>query len=154
MAERHISARELGLETGLAAGDEGALFKWLVASLLFGKPIQQRIAEQAYRVIVEQQQRDTPRKLSQCSKSELVRLLGQAHYVRYDFSTAERLLQLCQRLTRDYDGQVSQIRQQSANREEFEARLSAFNGIGPKTIEIFMRQAGAGLFPPSAVSSP
>lgn len=150
MAEGHISARELGLEQGLATADERALFKWLVASLLFGKPIQQRIAEQAYRVIVEQQQRDTPSRLGQCSKAELVRMLGQAHYVRYDFSTAERLLKLCERLHREYDGKVRHIRAQSANRSEFEQRLEAFDGIGPKTVEIFMREAATGLFPQAA----
>lgn len=150
MTERQVSARDLGLDQGLVSADERALFKWLVASLLFGKPIQQAIAEQAYRVIVEQQQRDTPRKLGQCSKAELVRMLGQAHYVRYDFSTAERLLKLCERLHRDYGGKVRQIREQSVDRHDFEQRLGAFDGIGPKTIEIFMREAGAGLFPQAA----
>lgn len=150
MVERQIGARELGLDQGLASADERALFKWLVASLLFGKPIQRRIAEQAYRVIVEQQQRDTPSRLGGCSKAELVRMLGQARYVRYDFSTAERLLKLCERLHREYDGKVRHIREQSADRHEFEQRLEAFDGIGPKTVEIFMRDAAAGLFPQAA----
>lgn len=38
-------------------------------------------------------------------------------------------------------GQVSHIHQASENRKDLEGRLAEFNGIGPKTIEIFMREA-------------
>ncbi|MBD9484021.1 DNA methylase [Pseudomonas sp. PDM14] len=146
MVVRHVTAQQLGLDKGLAEADDDALFKWLIASFLFGKPIQQRIAEQAYRVIVEQQQLDTPRKLGTSSKGQLVRMLGQAHYVRYDHSTAERLLKLCRTLIDEYDGKLSTMRQRSPDRAVFEHHLLAFEGIGPKTVEIFMREAAAGLY--------
>lgn len=146
MARKKITAHQLGLDKGLARANEGALFKWLIASFLFGKPIQQAIAEQAYRVIVEEHQRDTPRKLGNCSKAQLVDMLGQAHYVRYDNSTAERLLKLCEKLKDEYGGKVTTLHQQSADRSEFEQRLKAFEGIGPKTVEIFMRDAGSALY--------
>lgn len=141
MAAKHISAEQLGLADGLARAEEAALFKWLVASFLFGKPIQQQIAEQAYRVIVEKNQRDTPRKLANCSKAELVGMLGQAHYVRYDNSTAERLIELGSTLNEDYGGKVGAIHAQSQNRTDFEQRLQAFTGIGPMTVQIFMHEA-------------
>ncbi|HWV10075.1 DNA methylase [Pseudomonas sp.] len=146
MPARQITARQLGLDDGLAQGRDDALFKWLIASFLFGKPIQQRVAEQAYRVIVEQHRRDTPRKLGGCSKAELVRMLGQAHYVRYDLSTADRLAKLCDRLENAYAGSVRELHRQSVDRQDFEARLLAFEGIGPKTVEIFMREAGPVLY--------
>lgn len=145
MPDTHISARQLGLDEGLAQGRDDALFKWLIASFLFGKPIQQRIAEQAYRVIVEQQRLDTPRKLGSCSKAELVRMLGQARYVRYDLSTAERLVKLCHKLEADCAGSLGTLHRHSADRHDFEQRLLAFEGIGPKTVEIFMREAGPAL---------
>ncbi|MGE8498882.1 MAG: DNA methylase [Pseudomonas sp.] len=146
MPDKHISARQLGLEDGLAEGRDDALFKWLIASFLFGKPIQQHIAEQAYRVIVEQHQRDTPRTLGNSSKAELVRMLGQARYVRYDLSTADRLLKLCKKLNDEYAGTLGNLQQESGDRSEFERRLLAFEGIGPKTVEIFMREAGPVLY--------
>lgn len=146
MAGKRITAQQLGLDQGLARADEDALFKWLIASLLFGKPIQQPIAEQAYRIIVEQQGRDTPRTLGNSSHAELVRMLGQAHYVRYDNSTAERLLKLCAKLDKEYGGRVGVLLERSADQGEFEKRLLAFEGIGPKTVEIFMREAGPALF--------
>ncbi|UQS16666.1 DNA methylase [Pseudomonas sp. HS6] len=125
---------------------ESALFKWLLASFLMGKRIQADIAAQAYRVIVERYQRDTPRKLGHCTHRELVRMLGEAHYVRYDETTARRLLALAVRLNSEYAGQVTKIIEASTDRRDFERRLQAFDGIGPKTVEIFMREAGEVLF--------
>ncbi|WP_371920099.1 DNA methylase [Pseudomonas sp. F(2018)] len=146
MSEKRITAQQLGLAEGLARASDAALFKWLVASFLFGKPIQQSVAEQAYRIIVERHQRDTPQRLGGSSKAELVRMLGEARYVRYDRSTAERLLKLCRKLDEQYDGKLSVMRQQSSDREDFERRLAEFEGIGPKTVEIFMLEAAGGLY--------
>lgn len=150
MARKHITADQLGLSKGLANAEEDALFKWLIASFLLGKPIQQHIAEQAYRVIVERHRCNTPHKFASSSKAELVRMLGVAHYVRYDNSTADRLQKLANKLLDEYGGRVTEMYKQSANRQAFEQRLSGFTGVGPRTVEIFMREAGAGLFPPKA----
>ncbi len=146
MTERRISAQQLGLAMGLAVADEKALFKWLLASFLFGKPIQQSVAERAYRVLVEQHGLDSPARLARCSQQELVRLLGQARYVRYDISIADRLLRLSRKLLAEYDGSVIAICRQSSDQHDFAMRLLAFEGIGPKTVEIFMREAEVGLY--------
>nr|WP_301303434.1 DNA methylase [Pseudomonas fluorescens] len=130
----------------LRRNDEDGLFKWLLASFLMGKRIQAEIAAQAYRVIVDQHGRDTPRKLAHCSHRELVAMLGEAHYVRYDETTAERLLALARRLNDEYAGKVSNMLEASTDRQAFEKRLAEFDGIGPKTVEIFMREASAVLF--------
>lgn len=135
---REISATELGIDTSQG---EGELFKWFIASFLFGKRIQQDIAADTYRVIVEKHKRDTPRKICNCSWQELVNMLGEGRYVRYDESTAERLLKLCNKLNTEYGGKLGNIREQSKDRKELEKRLGEFEGIGPKTIEIFMREA-------------
>lgn len=139
-----ISAQDLQID--LRGANEAALFKWLVASFLMGKRIQGAIAANAYKVVVEQHQRDTPQKLSHCTHRQLVVMLGQAHYVRYDETTASRLLALASKLNNEYAGKVSNIVGASADRQAFEKRLSEFEGIGPKTIEIFMREAAALLF--------
>ena len=73
-------------------------------------------------------------------------MLGQAHYVRYDETTASRLLALANKLNTEYDGKVSNIVTVTADRQAFEKRLSEFEGIGPKTIEIFMREAATVLY--------
>jgi endonuclease III len=133
-----ISAEDLGID--MSEG-EGALFKWFLASFLFGKRIQQDIAAEAYRVIVDKHKRDTPRKLGNCSWQQLVDMLGEGHYVRYDESTAERLLKLCEKLDQEYDGKLGRIHELSESRKDLEKRLADFEGVGPKTVEIFMREA-------------
>ena len=135
-----INAADLGLH--LRKGDEASLFKWFLASFLFGKRIQQDIARQTYEVIVEKHGRDTPRKLCNCSWQQLVDMLGEGNYTRYDESTAERLLEMCHKLNEEYGGKVGAIFEQSENRKELEKRLEQFKGIGPKTVEIFLREAG------------
>ena len=134
-----ISAQDLKID--LESADEEALFKWLVASFLMGKRIQAEIAAEAYRVIVDKHHRDTPRKLDHSTHRELVAMLGEAHYVRYDETTSARLLALAHKLNNEYAGKVSNIVDASADRQDFENRLAAFEGIGPKTVEIFMREA-------------
>ena len=139
-----ISAHDLQID--LQGANEAGLFKWLLASFLMCKRIQGSIAAQAYRIIVEQHQRDSPQKLAHCTHRELVVMLGQAHYVRYDETTASRLLALANKMNAEYHGKVSNIVAASADRKAFEKRLSEFEGIGPKTIEIFMREAAPELF--------
>ncbi|MBD8494992.1 DNA methylase [Pseudomonas syringae] len=139
-----ITARTLGIE--FTPDPEKGLFLWLLASFLIGKRIQADIAVDTWRVIVERHGRDTPLKLGQCTHRELVAMLGEGHYTRYDESTAERLLALVDTLKRDYHGQVSGIYRASADRHDVEKRLLAFKGIGPKTVEIFMREAAGVLY--------
>jgi endonuclease III len=134
-----ISARDLKID--LKNANEEGLFKWLVASFLMGKRIQAQIAAEVYRVIVDKHQRDTPRKLAHSTHRELVAMLGEAHYVRYDETTSARLLALAHELNTEYAGKVSNIVDACFNRQDFEKRLIAFEGIGPKTVEIFMREA-------------
>lgn len=139
-----ISATDLHIR--LDDANEEGLFKWLIASFLMGKRIQGPIAAKAYQVVVDKHQRDTPRKLANCTHRQLVAMLGEAHYVRYDETTASRLLALAHKLNDEYAGKVSNIVKASTDRDEFEKRLGAFEGIGPKTVEIFMREAGKVVF--------
>ncbi|TPG80279.1 DNA methylase [Pseudomonas arsenicoxydans] len=135
-----ISALDLNID--MESANEQGLFKWLVASFLMGKRIQAKIAAEAYRVIVVKHQLDTPRKLALSTHRELVAMLGEAHYVRYDETTAARLLALAHKINNEYAGRVSNILEASTDRRDFESRLTAFEGVGPKTVEIFMREGG------------
>jgi len=140
----HLSAHDLGFE--VRAQDEQSLFKWLLASFLFGKRISQTIAANTWRVLVETHGRDTPRKLCNCSHAQLVRMLGEGGYARYDESTADRLSLLCRKLIDEYGGSVIGIADAADSRADFERRLLAFKGVGPTTLRIFMREAKPALF--------
>lgn len=141
---KNINAADLNID--VQSGAEDALFKWFLASFLMGKRIQADIACNAYRVLVEKHHRDTPRKLANCTHRELVAMLGEAHYVRYDESTAHRLSSLSHRLVNEFGGKLSNVHEASENRPDFEKRLQSFDGVGPKTVEIFMREAGSVLY--------
>ena len=133
-----ITAQQLGIDVSRG---ESELFKWFIASFLFGKRIQRAIAAEAYRVLVERNRLDTPQRLRAAGQRRLVLLLGEARYVRYDESTAARLLKLCDKLESEYDGSLSRLRELGEARSGVERRLQEFEGVGPTTVEIFMREA-------------
>jgi len=137
--KHQIGARELGLAP--AKRKEKDLFAWLIASFLFGKRIQQDIAMAAYRVILEKHHIDSVRKMAACSHRQLVAMLGEGRYARYDESTADRLKALCTGLSSDYNGKVKHLVEQCTDAKELTHRLQSFKGIGPKTAEIFIREA-------------
>lgn len=141
----HMSAADLGL--CINEDDDAALFQWLLASFLFGKRISQKIAAATWRALVRTHGRDTPRKVCNCTHAQLVRILGEGGYARYDESTATRLSLLCRTLLDDYGGSVRGLAEACGSRAEFERRLRCFKGIGPVTAGIFMREAGSVLFP-------
>jgi hypothetical protein len=134
--KRKTSAVDLGID--LASKKEEELFKWLLACLLFGKPIQTSIAEQAYREIIAAGLSSVDAMLS-ADWDNLVRLLDRAHYVRYDFSTATKLLEISRELKRSC-GTVTNLIAQSKTPSELSARLQEFKNVGPVTARIFLRE--------------
>jgi len=135
----HLSptvAEELGLD--LSSRKEGELFKWFLACLLFAKPIQQEIAKRAYARLVSAGLRN-PDAVLAAGWDKLVELLDEAHYVRYDFSTATKLLDVCQELKQRY-GTVKRLIAAAKNSAELDFRLQEFKHIGPVTARIFTRE--------------
>ncbi|EKT4560296.1 MULTISPECIES: DNA methylase [Pseudomonas] len=131
-----VNACDLGIEVT----DVGGVFRWLMASFLMGKRIRSTVALRAYRILVDQQGLDTPQKLAQATHATLVRLLGQAGYARYDESTARRLHALGKKVDAELGVQLEALRDDPGC-ENFKRWLLSFEGIGPKTVEIFMREA-------------
>ena len=140
---RHLTARDLGFT--VEPGDEAALFKWLLASMLFGHRIAQTIAARTWRVLVDAGI-DTPHAVAGSRHAALVRMLGEGGYRRYDESTARRLARLGRTLVDDYGGRVLGIAERADDRADFERRVLAFDGIGPVTLRIFMREAGPAVY--------
>lgn len=139
MAKKQIGAAELGID--IASGRDQELFKWFMASFLFAKPIGRDIAARTYEVIAKKHGRDSPHKICDCSWQELVDMLGEGHYRRYDESTATRLLDMCRKLNDEYGGSLERLHDDSGSRAELERRLQSFKGVGPKAVQIFMREA-------------
>jgi endonuclease III len=137
MAKDTITAQELGINI---ERKERELFKWFLASYLFGKRIQQNVARQTWEVFMKHGI-DTPKKIASMTRQQLVDLLGEGHYRRYDESTAHNMLDMANTLVRDYHGNLLNMYDCCGDEKEFMKRLQKLKGVGPKTAEIFMRGA-------------
>ena len=113
-------------------------FRWFLASILFGARISEKIAIQTYKAF-ERHGIDSPDKVIAAGWDELVKILDEGGYVRYDFSTATKLLEIAHRIKDEY-GTLDNIYEQSATTEDLERRLIEFKGIGRVTVQIFLRE--------------
>lgn len=131
-------ARALGIELG--ADDPVERSKWLLAAVLYGAPIPEPLAtrtwgEFARRGIV------TPQRIAATGWDGLVAILDAGGYVRYDYKTATKLLQLSDALLRDYGGDVDALHVAADSPRDLENRLKALaKGIGDTTVGIFLRE--------------
>ncbi len=130
-----IYSKDLGIN--LKSGREKELFKWFLACLLFGKPIQQNVARKTY-FEFEKENLLSPDNILKAGWDKLVKVLDNGHYVRYDFSTATKLLEICKALKKHY-GSITNLMKQSKNKKELAKRLQEFKGVGPVTVKIFLR---------------
>ncbi|KAE8343849.1 hypothetical protein BDV24DRAFT_25875 [Aspergillus arachidicola] len=133
--KREIQATELGID--LSSRTESEYFKWFLACLLFGKPVQQGVAKRAFLELV-QEGITSPDAILAAGWDRLVEILDEGHYVRYDFSTATKLLDVAGAIKEEY-GTFGEMLKRFRSIEELEMRLQEFKGVGPKTVEIFMR---------------
>ena len=128
---KKIYSTELGIN--LESRKESEYFKWFLACLLFGRPIQQEVAKRTYFEFVKEKLL-TPKAILEAGWDELVRVLDNGHYVRYDFSTATKLLSVCNELLTKYSSITKLLKEKNVK-----ARLLEFKGIGPVTAGIFLR---------------
>ena len=135
MEQKKIYAKELGID--LSSKQEAEYFKWFLACLLFGKPIQQEVAKRTYFEFVNDGLTN-PDAIIQAGWDKLVEVLDKGHYVRFDYSTATKLLDVCRALKEKY-GTITNLLKQVQSIDELSSRLQEFKGVGPKTAEIFLR---------------
>ena len=133
--KRAIYSRDLGIN--LESRAEAEFFKWFLACLLFGKPIQQEVAKRAYLEFVKEGL-VSPDALLKAGWDRLVEVLDRGHYVRFDFSTATKLLEISQALNMRY-GSLTDLFKESRNTRDLIRRLKEFKGVGPTTTRIFLR---------------
>ncbi len=129
-------SRMLGID--LSRGDT-AYVKWLLASILYAKPIREESATRTYKAFEAAGIMDA-RSVVDAGWDRLVELLDKGGYARYDYSTADRLLDIFGRLRSEYGGSLERLYDASKDGEDLERRLIALGkGIGPVTVSIFLR---------------
>jgi len=133
--EGKIYSKDLGID--LKSGKESEIFKWFLACLLFGKPIQQEVAKRTY-FEFEKEGLLSSEEILKAGWDKLVEVLDRGHYVRYNFSTATKLLEICKKLKEKY-GNIKNLLKSAKNKKDLERKLLEFKGIGPVTTKIFLR---------------
>lgn len=131
-----LYSKELGID--VFSGQEKEIFKWFLASLLFGKPIQESVAKKTY-LEFKKAKILTAEAILKAGWDRLVEILDKGKYVRYDFSTATKLLEICKLLKAKY-GTLTNLHKQAKDSRDLEKRLMEFKGIGPITTNIFLRE--------------
>ena len=131
-------ASELGIE--LAAPDAGERFKWFLAAVLYGTRISESLASRTWREFAARGVLTAQRILA-TGWDGLVAILDAGGYVRYDYKTATKLLDVCDALMRDYGGSLDVLHAVAADPRDLEKRLKALGkGIGDTTVGIFLRE--------------
>ena len=125
-------------QLGIDLGREEHRFRWLLASILFSKRISSKIAQTTYREF-EKEDLVTPEAIINAGYDKVVQVLDAGGYVRYDFSTASNLLSMAERLKKKYSS-LSKLYDQAEDSIDLEKRLIEFRGVGPTTINIFLRE--------------
>jgi len=146
-------ARSLGIR--LAGGAEPEIFKWFLASFLYGARISTTIATRTYREF-ENRGVVTPASIQKTGWTGLVQILDAGGYVRYDFSTATNLLAISADLIERYGGKLGNVHAAAVDPRDLERRLMGIGkGIGPVTANIFLREL-RGIWPKAqtALSAP
>lgn len=134
----NLYSEQLGIN--IKNGDEEEIFKWFLASLLFGKRISENIAVRTYREF-ERAGVLSPKAVLAAGWNRLVEILDAGGYVRYDFGTATKLLEISKDLLTGYGEEpLTTIHRTAKNNNELESILQSFRGIGPVTTNIFLRE--------------
>ncbi|MGE4542732.1 MAG: hypothetical protein AB7D06_01360 [Pedobacter sp.] len=133
-----LFSEELGID--LPRCSDGELFKWLLATVLFGGPVSQDVARKTYRTFQKYQLLD-PMSISQAGWSHLVHpIMREGGYLRHDGVAASNVLEICNTLQEYYEGSLSQLHESAKDAKDLEFRLTSLRGIDPVTVNIFLRE--------------
>ena len=128
------------LGINLKTKDDGEIFKWFLASVLFGAPINETSVIRTYKCF-EKHGGLTPEKILETGWDGLVKILDEGGYTRYDFKTSDKLLEVMDNLLKKYKGSLNLIHEQASDSYDLEKRLKDLGkGVGAVTISIFLRE--------------
>jgi endonuclease III len=128
------------LGMNLDSGEDEEIFKWFLASVLFGAPITETSVIKTYKRF-QKYEVLTPERILETGWEGLVRILDEGSYTRYDFKTADKLLEVMQNLMEKYNGSLNLLHSKASNAKDLENGLKDLGkGIGDVTVSIFLRE--------------
>jgi endonuclease III len=138
--------REMGgtysadLGINLVSMESEEVFKWFLASILFGARVGEGIAMNTYREF-EKADVLSAHTILKTGWQGLVDILDRGGYVRYDFKTATKLLEVVKTLEEKYGGDLNRLHFFAQDERDVEKKLQGLGkGIGPVTVNIFLRE--------------
>ncbi|MEA2087554.1 MAG: DNA methylase [Candidatus Caldatribacteriota bacterium] len=138
LEKSELYSEELGIY--LKENNDKEIFKWFLASILFGARISETIAKNTYKTF-ERYNLLEPRKILKAGWDFLVNpIMREGGYVRYDEKTSTQILRNCEALLQKYRGSLKELHKEAQNSKDLENRLTSFYGIGPITTNIFLRE--------------
>lgn len=128
------------LKINLASKDNKEVFKWFLVSMLFGAPITETAVIKTYKCFRKHDVL-TPRRILDTGWDGLVKILDEGSYTRYDFKTADKLLEVMQNFVEKYSGSLSKLHEEASDTRDLENRLKSLGkGVGDVTVNIFLRE--------------
>jgi len=128
------------LGISLNSGKHDEIFKWFLASVLFGAPITETSVIKTYKCF-QKYEVLMPEGILETGWDGLVRILDEGSYTRYDFKTADKLLEVMRNLMEEYNGSLNLLHFNASNAKDLENGLKDLGkGIGDVTVSIFLRE--------------
>ena len=129
-----------GLGINLGALDPAEIYKWFIAAVLYGARIPETIASRTWHEF-EASGVLTPQRMLDTGWDGLVAILDRGSYVRYDYKTATKLLEINRALLDRYGGNLNTLHAAAADPVDLEQRIMALGkGVGKVTAGIFLRE--------------
>ena len=130
----------VSLDIDLSKKEAEEIFKWFLGSILFGARISETIV---LRTFAEFKKEDvlTPSDILKTGWDGLVRILDNGGYVRYDFKTATKLLEITKDLKDKYQKDLNKLHSFAKDQKDLEQKIKDLGkGIGDVTCNIFLRE--------------
>jgi len=128
----------LGID--VSSGKDEEIFKWFLSSILFGSPITEKAVVKTYKCF-EKYNVLTPKRILETGWDGLVKILDEGSYTRYDFKTADKLLEVMQNLKQRYGGSLTLLYNEATNQQDLGKRVKNLGkGVGDVTVSVFLRE--------------
>ena len=128
------------LRIDLSRGEDEEVFKWFLASVLFGAPITEASVIKTFNCF-RKHSILTPERILETGWDGIVKILDEGGYARYDFKTADKLLEVVKNLMEEYGGSLTVLQSEASDARDLEKRLRELGkGVGNVTVGIFLRE--------------
>ncbi len=133
-----LFSEQLGID--LDNLDAGELFKWFIASLLFGARIRESAGVRTYRAFAARHLL-TPQAIAAADPwDDLLQIMAEGGYARYDGITSKKTQEAARKLLAEYGGDLNRLHEAAEDPDDLRARLMEFWGVGEVTAGIFLRE--------------